>query len=367
MEGLAPTGKFFENEAAEAKVENWDTNKYLQHYYPELDLERVLPILERLRAGQEKKNFSKTDDVCMLLGVTPSVADKIGPVYNMIFLHGIEQQYSIDTETLENLCILEFQTKVAKRLLKDYPEDHIEVLDIGGGPSLYQHIALSLEAGSIVHSEFLKENRDEIQRWLNGESSHNWDSYFLAIQKLLKSDDEYQRIITDNLSSENDKIKNNAEKIARVLNGSLDDFKNHLRECIGKNVVFVDVSKEDLALANPEKQYDVVSTGQVLTANFTLESISRDKQFWVNAMKHTMNKVKAGGHLVITAVRNAKFYSVGDKQVEASSIDASDMAKLLTEDGLFEVLDFEEIEGGDRVKNGYDGMMFVHAKKRPNL
>ena len=80
---------------------------------------------------------------------------------------------------VENVFILDFQRKVAGEILRVFPEDHIHILDLGGGPTVYQHALASLSADRITHSDLLPQNLKEVQHWVDGASNaYDWDAYF---------------------------------------------------------------------------------------------------------------------------------------------------------------------------------------------
>ena len=97
----------------------------------------------------------------------------------------ISQSSKVSHEIIENVAIFDFFRVVTEHFLEEFPNGNAGILDIGGGPTIYQHIGLSLIADSTIHSDYLEANRDEITLWLSSNNdSYNWDSYFALAQHL---------------------------------------------------------------------------------------------------------------------------------------------------------------------------------------
>ncbi len=290
---------------------------------------------------------------------------KDNPVVNAKYL---AEEFNISLLEAEDVAVLDFQRLVAKELLDIYPEDNISVLDVGGGPTVYQHIMMSLQAGNITHLEFLEQNRDEVNLWIKGEEgSHDWDSYFELVQKLLKSDIEYQRSLEFQEKSENEKIAEHARKVIEIMNGSLENFKVYLRQRLGDRVLHGNVFTPGLEL-NLENKYDGVNSSkegsvELLTSNFTIESATTDKNEWKEGIKNICAQIKPGGFLSITAIRNAKWYLAGGEKMPSVAINENDLAQVLKEEGL-EVQTLRVLEGLDIEALGYDGLILAFARKK---
>lgn len=329
---------------AEVFKEKFGPKEYISNYYPEnFDIDKFAWSLDKIR-----KEFDKGDrvDITELAEIT-----------------------HMEHEAIENIAIFEFQRKISKKLLEAFPKDNIKVLDVGGGPTVYQHIAIALEAGSITHSEFLEQNRQEVLGWLNDEEgSHNWDSYFTLIKKVLVEDEEYQAVLDKQIMSDDQEISKNANRIKDIIaSGSIDALKNKLKESLGK-VVFGDVFNEDLGLESEANNFDLVNSSsresavEVITSNFTIESATGDKDKWQQGMINIMNKVGPEGFLSLSAIRNSTWYQVGDEKMPAVSVNEKDLAKIMEDNG-FKIMELKTLEGSDAGKVGYDGMIFVFAQK----
>src|SRR3989338_6776464 len=75
--------------------------------------------------------------------------------------------------------------------------DNLNILEVGGGPTIYQLISASSKAKEIIFSEYADENIAEVKKWLSAdETAFNWDDYFKMVLK-------YEGKVTsfDNLNS----------------------------------------------------------------------------------------------------------------------------------------------------------------------
>lgn len=339
--------------------------------------------IKNLRTGQgvvNKKNFERFDPVKYINTYYPEhidlkkyswvldVIQKELDANNKIDINSIFEKTRLKPELIENIVILNFQKKVTTQLLTAFPQDNIKVLDVGGGPTIYQHIAMSLCAGDITHSEYLKQNREEVERWLRDDQGFNWDEYFLLVKKIFQDDKSFQKILEENSQSDNKDVSQNAIKIKDLLaSGGVSDFKGHLRKVI-KHVKPVNVFKKGLEIDN---NYDVVASSgrepaiDLLTTSFVTESATGKKQEWEQGMMNVMEKVKPGGYMSLAAIRKAIWYptGVGEEKMPAVSVDENDIEKILADNG-FEIINLEVLYGSDQEKDGYDGMIFVFAQKQ---
>ena len=117
------------------------------------------------------------------------------------------------------------------------------MLEVGGGPTIYQLISARNRVESIVFSDYLKENLQEVKNWKNrSPNAFDWDSYFEEIAKLEGS----------------------------AGNISIDQMKEELRK---KLVSFAhcDVFKEFPLPFRVVKTFDIVST------HFCVDAVSRSE------------------------------------------------------------------------------------------
>ena len=196
----------------------------------------------------------------------------------------------------------------------------LELLEIGGGPTVYQLISASKKVNSIVFSEFLKANRREVEKFINNSpAAFNWDKYFAYVAKLEK-------------------------------NHSLENLKARLRSKIIK-VISCDLNK-----AKPvtlRKKFDIVSV------HFCPESITSQEDKFVDYMENFFKYVKPGGWLVMGLLRQTHGYSVGKVFFPAFFIKKDYLEKLLKKHGFYNINIKEIIFKLD----GINGNIMLSAQK----
>jgi hypothetical protein len=315
---------------------------YLEEFYPELNPEfalRVMQTIERVEKVEAEKTVIDIQTIKELLEKeSVNLGEKA-------------------LESLENCAILYFMLrKAVPEILKDRPEDHLNILDVGGGPTIYQHIPLMGIANSITHSEYLGVNRQEIQSWKEGISDFDWKSFFSTFQLYLQTHPD----IADSGTRE---VQERFKEMALEETSILED---KLREKI-VGILPVNVFREDLGMEDNQKDFDVVNVGregsvELITSNFCIESATANYALWQQGVENVTSKVPKGGFLLMTAIRNADWYKVGDEQMPAVPVNADNLSVELENQGL-EIRNISELVGSDKGVVGYDGMVFVLAKR----
>ena len=314
--------------------DDFNPRAYLATYYPaEVQAEK---LLEALHSLDVKYHAGQPTDIKYLLKST-----------------------GIPSELIENLLILDFQRVIARRLLAEYPRGDITTVDVGGGPTAYQHIAMSLAANKIIHSEFLERNREEVDRWLRNEhGAYDWSGYFTIIRLMLLKDAEYQAVLMSHLAASDPAIRAHAQLVDALLrNPDLEAYKTKVRHCVSGNVIFGDIFEQNLG--NP---MELCGLADVVTSNFAVESATGDMAQWEKGMRNIAALVKVGGFLAVAAIRNAGWYLVGDKKVPAVQIDESAIANFCAAE-RFTIVETRVLTGSNQDKHGYDGVVFALAKK----
>jgi len=149
-------------EILENPFDTFDCLDYLNEFYPQLDLENFEKISEAIVNIESIEQTSLID-------------------INKLSEFITDEKLTIN---LENYAIYDFIfRKAIPQILKFKPDDHLSVLDVGGGPTVYQHFPLIGISDSIVHCEYLSDNRDEITKFITGESKFDWHTYSLMAQK----------------------------------------------------------------------------------------------------------------------------------------------------------------------------------------
>lgn len=229
----------------------------------------------------------------------------------------------------ENYELLEFFVKAYKGV-KDTPL----MVEIGGGPTIYQLITAASKVKEIHFSEFLPQNRNEVQKWEDEEeNAFQWDS-FIDLSLVLEG------------------LENDPE--------SVEKRKKLVREKI-KKIIPCDITKSDPLGVKYRGTYDLVST------NFCPESITSDKKAWEESIDNICSLLKPEGVIIMTALKHAHWYYVGSKQFPATYLDEEDIKRVLEKLGFkdfyFHTIEAEVTDENDDNFEGYKGMIFVKAQR----
>lgn len=322
--------------------DSFDPVSYMKEFYAELNPVFALRVMEIIENSEQKEGTKTVIDIRTI--------QEIMKKESMDF--GIKS-----LESLENCCINDFMLrKAVPEILKDRPEDHLKILDIGGGPTIYQHIPLMGITDSITHSEYLKANRDEINNWKDGKSNFNWKSFFATYKSYLETHPDISKNATQEVQ----------DHFKEITSQEIEKTENQLREKI-KNVLYVDVFRENLGMVEDDESFDLIKIGKegsigLITSNFCIESATDNHEFWERGIANVTAKVPKDGFLLMTAIRNASWYKVGDEQMPAVPVNAESLSVELKKQG-FEIKIVSEIIGSEKEVVGYDGMVFVLAKR----
>lgn len=307
--------------------------------------------------------------------IKPEVAGKIGELiqsveqttgnHSLLELDKLRQalapvQLETTTEILENAAIYDFVfRKVLPTIIRQKPDDHLKVLDVGGGPSVYQHIPLMGISDSITHAEYALQNREAVKQWQRGEGTFSWETYF----------DYFGQYLTqhpDVFSAAEPDVQQRLQGLAAA---SSSELESELRARL-TSVVPVNIFRDDLGLVEDEG-YDLVDVsaegdGLLVTSNFCIESATPSRDDWERGISNVAARVAPGGFLLMTAIRNAQWYQVGEERMPAVPIVGKDLETTLSERD-FEILELTEMVGSDSAATGYDGMIFLLARKKASL
>ncbi|MEK7075722.1 MAG: guanitoxin biosynthesis pre-guanitoxin forming N-methyltransferase GntF [Patescibacteria group bacterium] len=223
----------------------------------------------------------------------------------------------------ENLMLLRFYADAQVQLQPT--GEGLWMLEVGGGPTIYQLICLSRLVDKICFTDFLIPNLHSVENWIRTGHDTRWLSYIRVA-----------------LQYEQGKAPTNMEMLLRER-----ELKRKM------SLVRYDVLR-DRFFATAPKEYDLVSS------NFCIECISQSKVVWLQALRNISKRIAEGGCLVMTALRMASTYNIHGRILPATPIDETDVWKALRD------LDFSNIKISSRDclgKNEYNGMIYVMAQK----
>lgn len=323
----------------------YQTGKYLETVYPkDFDLEKLKPAIDEIMAIFSDPN-----------------SDRKINVGELCKKHNIER--IVDAE---NICLLAFNSRVARFFLEKYPKGNASSIEIDGGGTFIGPGTSSL-ISNITLSEYLEKGKEESEKWLNSteENAHNWDEYLRFIQISLRDNPEIKSLLELRLKSEDKEVRHQAALVQSVLNGDIKKYKELIKNKISPEILKGDIFKPeffpksyDIATAsNRQNAYDFVTT------NFTSESAT-DKRFsWMRGMLNVMNAVKDGGHLVLTACLETNYYMVGDKRMPATPVKGEEIRAILEKRG-FNVIEHRETFQNEESSLGYQKLGFFLAEKK---
>ena len=268
-----------------------------------------------------------------------AIADHFGSGQSTLDVAAFSARYGLGHEVIENASILFHLCSVAEsigRLGASAPT----VLDVGGGPTMYQHIPLSLIAEKIIHAEPLEENR---QIFIASRSTK-----FPILSRRLSE-------LID-LASEKGTLV--PEEAWRVL----------MTDVISGRVVPCDAFRSDLELSDGSAlrsallAADMTDGATLVESNFLLESATDSIAEWHAGLDALLGKAVSGGFFSMMAIRNACWYRSGEERVPAVPVDESFLKQEIERRG-FSVVQVRILTGSDSESFGYDGMVFLLANK----
>lgn len=201
--------------------------------------------------------------------------------------------------------------------------DGLIILELGGGPTLYQTISASRRAREIIFTDFLPANRRQVELWLQrAPDAFDWSAYF-------------QRVAT-------------LESPACPSGPALEE---RVRRCI-QRVLPCNLYRENPLAPHTLKNFDLVSSA------FCLEAVTRNQSDFRVFLRRVRALLKPGGLLVATMVRESSAYKVGRRFFPACPLDEAQLAEALTVSG-FGITGIETLATG--CDHGYTGIMAVVA------
>jgi hypothetical protein len=243
---------------------------------------------------------------------------------NKEYLYFNPRQYLNDYYAIlhgENRFLMDFFHEVYSGI-----EEKDRLLEVGGGPTIYQLISACQKIKQIFFSEYLEINRQELKKWQFNKSSFNWDNYFYYVLQL-----------------EGKKVnKRNKKKLENILRDKIIE------------IFPCDIYKKNPLSPKKLKNFDVLSV------NFTPESITDNIYDFENSLKNIFGLLKKEGLLVMTMLRNAQYYQIGEHKYRAFSVNEKYIKKNLKSNGL-RCLNLKTFPA--LFDKGFDGIIALTASK----
>ena len=205
----------------------------------------------------------------------------------------------------------------------------LKVLELGGGPTIYQVISLVKYPVSIDFSDFLDLNLEEIKKWLkNKQGSFNWNEFIKFTLHLEGSKSTFSS------------IKARADMIRRKIN----------------LIMHCDLRKPNVLEINSQVGYDIVSV------NFVPESITADIKEWNDFVPRILALVKPKGYLLMGAIVGARYYRVANSLFSAVSVSPEIIKGKLNQNN-FSIKLTKFIAAEHKSEQGYSGIFMIMAQK----
>jgi hypothetical protein len=172
------------------------------------------------------------------------------------------------------------------------------MIDVGGGPTLYQLISARNKVNTITCAEFLEVNRREIEKWrANAPDAFNWDPYFKHYLRLEK----------------------------QAYCKSIEEMKISLRSKLSEIVPY-DFTK-DPSMAGPVRSFDIVSS------HFMVEHLVKNDNEFETGLRSLISLGCPGGYLILSFLREADNYKVGPFEFYTYRINEEICERLLVKNG----------------------------------
>jgi nicotinamide N-methyltransferase len=187
------------------------------------------------------------------------------------------------------------------------------LLDVGSGPTIHVACAFREKMREIYLSDYLAQNRDELNRWLRNDGPFDWGNilHFLA---LMEGQSEERPGVEEEARS----------KVAGIL------------PC--------DIFQTTVIPVHVRADFDVVTTF------FCIEYATVDSQEYRRAVRNVVGLIKPGGYLIMGGVMNSTWCSFGGKKYTCFTLTEDEMFGALRENGI-------DVENGETMRYyNYDDM-----------
>ncbi len=228
----------------------------------------------------------------------------------------LSEFYSGDDPGDENRFLLEFYHRFFGGIVVAS-----KILDLGGGPCLYQDISASRRASEIVFSEYLETNRRAIRAWLDrSQEAFDWKTYF--------------------------------REVARMENADAASVEERLRRAITR-VIPCDLTKDDVLENSAGERFDIIISA------FCIEGITGDFHAFCKFLPRIMSLLLPGGHFIGSVVRNCRSCKVCGIDFVVTPLDEASLEKSLGDAG-FRCIRIETKLAD--ATHGYDAIMVFEAE-----
>ncbi|CAN2390111.1 NNMT/PNMT/TEMT family [Pristimantis euphronides] len=203
------------------------------------------------------------------------------------------------------------------------------LIDFGAGPTIY-HLLSACEAfDTIITSDFLEQNRKQLQKWLRKDpDALDWSHVVKYVCELEGN--------SDNCEKKEETLR---RKVTQVL-------------------------KCD-ALA--KKPFDPVPMPEAdcLISCLCLEAPCKDLEDFINTLKKFKELLKPGGHIILQSALNCTYYYVGKKLFSSLYLTKDNLEKAFKEAGydIVKVKVIPRTEKSETDVGNHESYYYIHARK----
>lgn len=224
----------------------------------------------------------------------------------------------------ENAMILRFHVEAYRCMFLEMTQAHI--LELGGGPTVYQCIAAAKYPVTIDFAEFLDGNRKEVDDWVHKNAySFNWDSFISYVLQV-------EKCPTTTVA-----VRQRAASVRRSI--------CRIFPC-------------DLL---HDTQNKVTNAYDIVSSHFVAESITGSRRTWRQIIHRIVSHVLPNKYLVLGSIIGALQYRVGTSYFPATPITVKDIVDLLLRESC--VIRFSRYEIAEDPSQGYAGLSMILAQK----
>lgn len=209
-----------------------------------------------------------------------------------------------------------------------------EILEFGGGPTIYQIISAARRAAAIDFSDYLPSNLDVVRDWKGGEpGAHDWRPF-----------------IARALEAEGDTATDSAiEERSRLIRHRL----RHLMLC--------DARLRDPCGSAFRGRYAAVGV------SFVPEGITDSKREWASCLTNILSLLISGGTILMAAITEADYWMSGSQMLPAVNLTVDDLEITLNSLGVsidaITTIPSEIVDVNHPEFTGYKGMAFIRGTK----
>ncbi|XP_060065615.1 nicotinamide N-methyltransferase-like [Ylistrum balloti] len=181
------------------------------------------------------------------------------------------------------------------------------LLDVGTGPSIHTLLSASNHVDEIILSDYTPQNRQYLENWLNGKTSH-------------------PKMMVDFVTSLEGRTVTAEEK------------ENEIRQKV-KGILHIDITSEQpLGRDYDGELFDVIIT------SYCFEAAVTDVPGYKRCIENVSRLLKKGGYLIIGVCLEGDTYQVGEFAYPTMNITKEQVDKAMKESG-YEIIASDQIQG----------------------